>query len=564
MSQAGANSTSGGGGSGIQEIDGNSGSVSGTIVTLTTGTTQGTTKFTGSGTTMTMTFSSVDHNTFIGSSSPGTLITSGEANVGFGDSNSVNLTSGSNNSFIGDESGLIVSSGSDNTSVGQSTLNSLITGDSNTAIGSSALAIVTNSNNTALGKSALETTGTGHDNIGIGVSAGSQLATGDSSNILIGSTGTNSESNAIHIGTQGAGSGQQNKAFMAGIVGVTTSNSNFVTIDTTTGQLGATAGGGSGVTSLAGNSGGALTGALTVTTGAANANGTSVFTGSGTTITQTFSDADDNTGLGTGALSSIIAGAQDNTAFGSGALAACTTGSLSVAVGFQALNTITDNGFNCAVGSQAMHVATGTCTNNTALGNFALYSIDDPGINSTSVGMGSLQQSVGGSHNIAVGFQAGFNYTTTESSNIMIGNAGTITESNVIRIGVQGSGDAQQDTCFIAGIDGSTVTGSAVLVDTNGQLGDIVSSIKYKDNVKDIQNRSILDLRPVQFNYKSDKSKTTTFGLIAEEVHKVFPDLVLYKDKEPYSVKYHEMSALLLNEIQKLRAEVNELKARLA
>ncbi len=117
----------------------------------------------------------------------------------------------------------------------------------------------------------------------------------------------------------------------------------------------------------------------------------------------------------------------------------------------------------------------------------------------------------------------------------------------------------------MAGIHGATVTGSAVLVSTTGQLGDIVSSIKVKENIEDISKtkQSILDCRPVSFNYKSDDQKTKCFGMIAEEVEKVFPDLVLYKDGEPYSIKYHEMPALLLNEIQNLKKEIAELKTKI-
>jgi hypothetical protein len=110
------------------------------------------------------------------------------------------------------------------------------------------------------------------------------------------------------------------------------------------------------------------------------------------------------------------------------------------------------------------------------------------------------------------------------------------------------------------------VTTRAVLVDNSGNIGNVTSSIRFKDNVKDMGHRSddLMKLRPVTFSYKSDESKREKFGLIAEEVAQVYPGLVSYdENNEPYTVSYHELPALLLNEIQKLHKKIEQLEARL-
>lgn len=139
-------------------------------------------------------------------------------------------------------------------------------------------------------------------------------------------------------------------------------------------------------------------------------------------------------------------------------------------------------------------------------------------------------------------------------------------ESNTIRIGTNGTGSGQQNSCFIAGITGVTVTGIAVLCSTSGQLGTVSSSLRFKENVVDMGDESsrLYDLRPVLFNFKEDPEKKMASGLIAEEVDKVMPDLVVYdEDNMPYSVKYHELPAMLLNEIKKLKSRIEELEKRI-
>ena len=172
---------------------------------------------------------------------------------------------------------------------------------------------------------------------------------------------------------------------------------------------------------------------------------------------------------------------------------------------------------------------------------------------------------VTGTNNSFYGLNAGRNYTSNESYNICIGSEvrGTVGESNAFRVGNgTGTGADQINTTFISGIRGITTANAdaiAVLIDSAGQLGTVSSSIRFKENIQDLPNTRVLELRPVCFNYKQDGRIGT--GLIAEEVEQVMPQLVAYNQQgECESVKYHDLPVLLLAEIQKLRKELDELK----
>lgn len=170
---------------------------------------------------------------------------------------------------------------------------------------------------------------------------------------------------------------------------------------------------------------------------------------------------------------------------------------------------------------------------------------------------------------ICIGSNAGSTLITSPKC-IIIGNGDTIGDTSTTKIGyigVAGGGGltSSQSSCYIDGISGKTVTGTAVLCSTSGQLGTIASSVRYKENIEPIgeSSSSILNMRPRSFNYKKDETKTKQYGLIAEEVLEDFPYLVFFNDEgTPESVKYHELPALLLNELIKLRKELDELKTK--
>lgn len=219
--------------------------------------------------------------------------------------------------------------------------------------------------------------------------------------------------------------------------------------------------------------------------------------------------------------------------------------------------------FNTAVGVATLGSLTDGCQNNCAFGYGALASLSTLSDN-IAIGYEAAISLTSGQGNVLLGSTVGSSYTGSESYNILIGFqvAGTTSESNVTRIGSGGV----QTACFIDGISGISVTGSAVLVDSSGQLGVAISSRRYKENIQDMGDLSsnIFKLRPVSFNYTVGKDHSLQTGLIAEEVEEVMPSLVIYNEEGiPQTVKYHDLSALLLNEIQKLRKEVDDLKAQI-
>lgn len=196
---------------------------------------------------------------------------------------------------------------------------------------------------------------------------------------------------------------------------------------------------------------------------------------------------------------------------------------------------------------------------NTALGSGSLVA-NTSASNNTAVGYGSLNANTTGAGNIAIGQGAG-NALTTGSNNIDIGNAGVAAEASTIRIGTAGT----HTSCFVAGITGVTIVGNAVSVNGSGQLGVVISSRRYKDDIKDMDTASndLMKLRPVTFTYKSLPEQPMQYGLIAEEVAEIYPNLVCYKDGLPESVRYDVLPAMLLNEYQKLRKDYDSINERL-
>jgi len=257
-----------------------------------------------------------------------------------------------------------------------------------------------------------------------------------------------------------------------------------------------------------------------------------------------------NTAIGGAALFSNTAGGQ-NTAVGALALFHNTNADLNTAIGDSALVSNTVGFQNTAVGGWAL-VNNITGNANVAIGSLTAYSNFTGGGNTAVGGGGALFDNQSGNYNIALGYAAGTR--TTGSNNILIGDIGLEGESNTIRIGGNEFGGGPQTAAFIAGISGTAVVGDAVVVDGNGQLGTVASSARFKKNIKpmDKTSEAILALKPVSFQYRSDSKGIPQFGLIAEEVAKVNPDLVVRnRNGEIYSVRYDQVNAMLLNEFLK-------------
>jgi hypothetical protein len=264
-----------------------------------------------------------------------------------------------------------------------------------------------------------------------------------------------------------------------------------------------------------------------------------------------------NTATGRLALLSNTTG-QENTADGASALKNNTIGNHNTAVGRAALLSNTEGIDNTGLGWWALLNNT-TGSQNTAVGGNALSS-NTTGFLNTAVGQGALLSADAG-NNIALGDHAGANLTTG-GNNIDIGNAGVADESNTIRIG----DPSVQTATYIVGINGATATGgAAVFVNSDGQLGTLTSSARFKTAIKpmDESSEAILALKPVAFRYKQeiDPKGIPQFGLVAEEVEKVNPDLVSRdRDGKPYTVRYEAVNAMLLNEFLKARRQLQGLK----
>jgi hypothetical protein len=284
-----------------------------------------------------------------------------------------------------------------------------------------------------------------------------------------------------------------------------------------------------------------------------------------------FSDTigSNNTATGIGALGSNTTGS-DNTATGFGALLLNTTGPNNTAVGFEVLFANTNGFENAGVGSRALfanttgfhNTANGfealsrntTGNHNTANGDDALGNNTTGNLNTTN-GAHSLQNSSTGSSNTALGFGAGNNITTA---------------SNVICIGAGVAGANVSNSCYIGSIFGqASSVGAAVFVNSSGKLGTSTSSRRFKEEIKPMEKTSetLFALKPVTFRYKKEIDSTGThqFGLVAEEVEKVDPDLVVHDELgKPYTVRYEAVNAMLLNEFLKEHRTVQELRQEVA
>jgi Chaperone of endosialidase len=404
-----------------------------------------------------------------------------------------------------------------NTAEGDGSLSSLNGGGDNTAIGFSALASESTGNsNTALGSQALLGNNTGNDNTAVGYEA-----------LLTNSTG------------------KQNTATGSLALENNTADNNTAV----------------GFEALLSNNIGTLNTAIGVGALAENTIGS------------------DNTATGVDALLNNMNGVQ-NTAIGTFALVSNSSGSGNTANGFQALDSNKAGAGNTAVGENALFSS--DANDNTAVGSLAMQenttgsfnvangsralNNNTTGSNNTADGTTALQSNSKGSNNVALGSSAG-SLLTTGSNNIDIGAnvKGKAAEANTIRLGQQGT----QKATFVAGIYGVAVTGSTVAVNSTGKLGVATSSARFKEAIKPMEKASeaILALKPVTFRYKEevDPDRAPQFGLVAEEVEKVDPELVVHdQEGKPFTVRYEAVNAMLLNEFLKEHRRAGEQEAAIA
>jgi hypothetical protein len=246
------------------------------------------------------------------------------------------------------------------------------------------------------------------------------------------------------------------------------------------------------------------------------------------------------------------------------------TGTENTGVGGAALFVNTNGSFNAALGTRALGANVGG-SSNTALGHSALDE-NSSGSSNIAIGRAALSNLSTGNSNIGIGNNVGTN-VLTGSNNIYIGNPGFNNESGQIRIG----DTSLQTGTVIVGIYGAgTVGGVPVLVNGGGRLGTTTSSRRFKLDIRDIGGESggLMDLRPVAFRYKPELDPTglRQYGLIAEEVAEIYPELVVYDaEGRPENIRYQLLDALLLNELQKQqrsieeqRSEIDELRSALA
>jgi hypothetical protein len=453
-----------------------------------------------------------NNDIMIGTSAGNSSITGyGSQFIGF-DAGS-NVTSGNADTFIGSSAGTATTSGNADVYLGFQSGTAGTTAAYNTFLGAeTGVNNTTGGNNTFLGIFSGYYTTTGNANTFLGTNAGVSNTTG-SNDIYVNNAGTGTENNTIRIGN----SGNQNAAYIAGIYGSSVASGEPVYIDST-GHLG-----------TSGNTSGYQIGGKTIFNAKPAIENIAIGDGAGNAS----ATGGSNQLVGDQSGASLTTGNAD-VFMGSFAGFSTTTGNGDVFLGFESGSNSSTGAYNTFVGGETGS-ANGTGNYNTYLGFRA-------GVNLT-----------GGTGNTFLGASSGAT-NAAGTADIYINNAGVSNESNTIRIG----DPANQQAAYIAGIYGVTsASGVPVYIDSTGQLGTQTSSRRYKEEIQDMGNatEALMKLRPVTFYYKHEYDngpRTLQYGLIAEEVARVFPELVAYNpDGSPYTVRYQFLSSMLLNEVQK-------------
>jgi len=464
----------------------------------------------------------------------------GTDDVGVGVNALQNFTTGTRNAAIGNNALVALTSGNDNVALGHNALAAETIASQNTAIGSGALSTTTiGADLVAVGFNALHSLSNGSNNTAVGASTLANAANVADTVVV----GYNAMSNSNNIGTTVAIGSQaiQNASTSSDNVGIgyrallaCTTGSENVAIGT-----------------------GALSGLTTV-------NGCTAIG----FRSQLISTGVQNTSVGWNSmLATTVGGA--NSAFGYEALLSNTTGGANTAVGHQALRQ-TINSLNCtAVGAHALQLLTGA-DENTAIG-FNASSAVTTGQQNCSCGNNALEAVTTGTLNAAFGPFAGQHLTGGDSFNLNLLNRGVAGDNNTTRIGDNG-GLGTTTKCFIHGVRG-IMTGVndalVVMVDSAGQFGTVSSSARFKNTIQDMSDASsgLMNLRPVTFFYNDQEgeNKKLQYGLIAEEVANIFPDIVVYdKEGKPETVQYQYLPPMMLNELIKQNATIKKLTERVS
>jgi hypothetical protein len=423
--------------------------------------------------------------------------------------------------YLGRGAGSLTGTGSDNTGVGRSALGSVTTGDRNTGAGAYTLfTLTTGKNNSAAGYEALRSVSSGGHNSAFGAYA-------------LHSTTDTSNNSAFGFDALRYNTAHGNSAFGSGALRANASG----------------AGNSAFGTNALGNS----------TTGQFN-------TGVGTSALLWNTTGNHNTAVGYLAMlaSDAAPGAGHfNTAVGGYTLLKNTTGEANTAGGYQTLDHNTTGSYNTAGGASALSLNT-EGERNTGIGVGALYR-NTTGDWNTALGIYALEDVTTGGNNLGIGQYAGNGLQTGYENVYIAATAGSAAESGTIRVGTAGN----QTRTFLAGVRAvTTANGNAipVMIDSAGQLGTVSSSIRFKQDIGEVSDVAVaaLGLRPVSFRYRA-QPESVHFGLIAEEVAAVLPELVVRgADGAPETVAYHELPALLLALLQRQQATIVELEAKLA